>query len=79
MLTSSAYSGVTAVTINTRPIALHPRRSNLNLVDVDQRGPPRGFREQGNMAIYFWGTRDILKLLLGNKGTFEYFSGTREL
>ena len=41
-------------------------------------GPPRGFREQGNMAIYFWGTRDILKLLLGNRGTFELYSGTRE-
>ena len=25
------------------------------------RGPPRGFREQGKMTIYFQGTRDILK------------------
>ena len=42
---------VTAVTINTRPIALHSRRSNLSLVDVNQRKVvnivfkiPTGFR-----------------------------------
>ena len=28
---------ITAVTINTRPIALHPRRSSLSLLDVNQR------------------------------------------
>ena len=30
---------ITAVTINTRPIALHPRRSNLSLLDINQRKP----------------------------------------
>ena len=29
-------------------------------------------------SIYFWGTRDILKLLLGNRGTFALYSGTKE-
>ena len=27
----------TAVTINLRPITLHPQRSNLSLVDVNER------------------------------------------
>ena len=30
---------VTVVTINTRPIAFHPQRSNLSLVDVNQTKP----------------------------------------
>ena len=32
---------------------------------------PSGFREQRDMAIYFQGTRDILKYILGNKRSVE--------
>lgn len=34
---------------------------NQVIADIYLWGSPRGFREQGNMAIYFYRTRDILK------------------
>ena len=35
------------------------------------RAPPRGFREHGNMGVYFQGAGDIVQIYSGNKGTLS--------
>ena len=41
-------------------------------------GLPRVLGNKGTWPFIFGEQSDILKLLLGNTGTFEYFSETRE-
>ena len=51
-------------------------RVDQKWVRVDLGGPPRGFGEQGNKAIYFKGTGEQMPFFQWNRGTSSEIWGT---